>query len=623
MSEVSDTRVCMVTGPTSGLGKALTLELAKRRFRLALVGRSETKLRELASECVALGSPEPVTFVCDMGSLTDVRRAAKAFLDTGLPLHALVHNAGLINQRRRVTDDGIEETYAVGFSSPFLLTHLLLEKLVASAPSQVIHTASGIYPIGRIDLDDPAAKTTFGPLASYARSKLASVSWTRTLAERLAPHGVRVNAYNPGMNYTNLAVGNNHSTLAKVGDFFWSRIADPVENGITVPLGLLTDPAMASVNGQVFMAGDRADMTAAARDPYVGAALVEATENLTGARWPASLASPKPSGRVRLGILGAARIAPFAVFAHVSSVPGVDLAALAEEYQPYASSIAYARKHGIPTLYKRFDKLLADPSIDAVYLALPISQHAKYALATIAAGKHLLCEKPLGANAEEAARIHEAQRGTGLVVAEAMHSLQHPLAARLRELLASEEIGPIRRVDVGFSAFIPQRDFRFVYELGGGCMLDMGCYPIAFLRAVLGTEPTVVNATAELVAPKIDGTMASTLAFPNAPDVRVFVGMRSLRRPLEVAMSFQGERGRVDLLNFIKPEVFHRLVIRTERGTRFERVPGGSTYQAQLASFIAATRGGPAMVSTTAEAVKTLSVIDAIYQKAGLPPRGT
>jgi predicted dehydrogenase len=177
-------------------------------------------------------------------------------------------------------------------------------------------------------------------------------------------------------------------------------------------------------------------------------------------------------------------------------------------------------------------------------------------------------------------------------------------------------------VEAGFSAFIPKRNFRFVYELGGGVMLDMGCYPVAFLRSVLGTEPTVKSARAELVAPKVDGTMDTTLAFPNAPDVRMFVSMRSLRRPLEVQMRFVGTRGRIDLLNFIKPEVYHRLVIRTGSGRRVERVPGGSTYGTQLAAFVASICEGAPVLTTTAEAVRTLTVIDAIYEKAGLPPRG-
>lgn len=618
-------RVCMITGPTSGLGRALALALAKRGFQLVLVGRSETKLAELAALCQRLGAPAPLRIVCDMASQADVRRAADTFLSAGLPLHVLVNNAGLINRYRRLTVDGLEETLAVGYFSAFLLTLRLAERLVASAPSQVINTTSDTYPFGKLPLDDLTFERGYGPLKSYAASKLALVQFTRMLAERLGPHGVRVNVYNPGMNYTNLAIGNNAGLLTDIGDFFWRRIAGPVEAGIAVPLALITEPAHLATQGQLFMRGTQAEPTRAAKDPFAGAALWELSENVTGARLPAPLV-PQPrreSGkRLRIGVLGAARITPFTLFKHVRSVSGIEIAALAEEYKPLGATAEYARKYGISKVYRRFDKLLADPEIDAVYLALPNSMHAEQALACIAAGKHLLCEKPLAANADEARRIDAAQRGSGLIVVEAMHMLQHPLAARLRAILESGEIGELERIDAGFSAYIPQKDFRFAYALGGGCMLDMGCYPVAFLRAVLGTEPTVQSARATLVAPKVDGCMESKLAFSNAPEVRMFVGMRSLRRPLEVSMRFFGTHGTIDLLNFIKPEVYHRLVVRSRHGRRVERVAGSSTYETQLRAFVASVRDGAPVRTTTADAVGTLAVIDAIYEKAGLPARG-
>ncbi|MFZ1866454.1 MAG: Gfo/Idh/MocA family oxidoreductase [Polyangiales bacterium] len=619
-------RVTLITGPTSGLGRAIALELAKHGHQLALLGRNPAKLDEVSNACVALGAPAPVTLVADMASQADVRRAAAEFLETGLPLHVLLHNAGMVNQHRRMTVDDIEETFAVHYVSAFLLTRLLLENLVESRPAMIIHTASDIYPRGKLRFDDVRAETGFfNPLGWYAASKLALVSLTKMLSERLSPRGVSVNAYNPGMNYTNLGLSNNSGVVKAVADFFWSRIADPVEAGITIPVELATMPDLSAVTGQLFMRGERTEMTERVKDSRFGSALWALSEALTDTRWPAELGPPQPPrlpGTIRFGALGAARIAPFSLFKQVPKVNGVEVAAVAEEYQSYGATLAYAKKHGIPKIHRRFDALLTDPSINAVYLALPTSMHADQALACIAAGKHLLCEKPLACNAEEARRIDAAADKSGLVVAEAMHSLQHPLVARLRQILAEGEIGDIERVEVGFSAFIPKRDFRFVYELGGGAMLDMGCYPVAFLRTVLGTEPTVKSARAELVAPRVDGTMEATLAFPNAPDVRLFVSMRSVRRPVEVQMRFVGTRGRIDLLNFIKPEVYHRLVVRTGSSRRVERVPGGSTYRTQLAAFAESIRDSVPVLTTTAEAARTLTVIDAIYEKSGLLPRG-
>ena len=108
---------------------------------------------------------------------------------------------------------------------------------------------------------------------------------------------------------------------------------------------------------------------------------------------------------LRLGILGAARIAPYAVLKHARKLDTVDVVAVAEEYHPKEHLLRYARKHGIPRTYRSFDALLANPDIDAVYLPLPIGMHANWCIKAIEAGKHVLCEKPFAANAAEAERV--------------------------------------------------------------------------------------------------------------------------------------------------------------------------------------------------------------------------
>ena len=618
-------RVCLITGPTSGLGREIATELARRCFQLVLLGRNEAKLNALAAECVAAGAPEPVNVVCDMSSQAEVRRAAAEVRALDFPLHALINNAGLINQRRRITADQLEETIAVGYFSAFLLTMELLPKLEASAPAMVVFTTSDTYPLGKLDFDDVRAEERFGPIRQYAASKLALVQLTRMLAKRLADADVAVNVYNPGMIYTNLAVGNNAGPLVRVGDFFWSRIARDVSEGIAAPLEWVTAEDLSRPTGQLRMRDAVVEMKSDARDPLLGSALWELSEQCTDVRasFGAERRATCPPGTLRIGVLGAARIAPFAVFKHQKAVGGVAVTAVAEEYQSFNATVAYARKHGIPKVYRTFEKLLADPEIDAVYVALPISLHERWTLAAIAAGKHVLCEKPLAANADEARAIHEAAAETNLVVMEAMHFRQHPLVDRVREILDSGEIGDVRRVRAGFSAYIPNEDFRFNYQLGGGCMIDMGCYPIAFLRAVLGGEPTVAHARADLAKPNIDGVMEAELVFPGDVRAEVFVGMRSLRRPLEVGMRFEGTKGSLDILNFIKPEVYHHVRVRSPRGKRRERVPGGSTYRTQLAAFVDSVKTGAPVRTTTDEAVGTLTVIDALYRAAGLPPRGT
>lgn len=324
---------------------------------------------------------------------------------------------------------------------------------------------------------------------------------------------------------------------------------------------------------------------------------------------------------LRLGILGAARIAPFSVLRHARRLESVDVVAVAEEHHPKRYLDRYAKKHRIPTTFRSFDALLERRDIDAVYLPLPVGMHADWCIRSIEAGKHVLCEKPLAANATDAERVLRASEHTDRIVAEAMHFRYHPLVDRVRDILRSGEIGTVERIKASFSAYWPFTDFRFDYATGGGGTLDMGCYPIGFIRAVTEEEPTVTHAQAGLYGTLIDRWMRAEIQLPSGGDVRLFVGMRCSNL-LSVSMTIFGSKGRIGILNFIKPEVYHRLTVRTSSGTRRERVPGGSTYRTQLEAFAEAVRTGTPPVTTIEDSVKNARVIDAVYRAAGLPVRG-
>ena len=324
---------------------------------------------------------------------------------------------------------------------------------------------------------------------------------------------------------------------------------------------------------------------------------------------------------MRLGILGAARIAPFAVIRHARKLEGVEVAAVAEEYHSAKHLARYARKHQIPQTYRSFDALLADPRIDAVYVPLPSSRHADWCIKAIEAGKHVLCEKPFAANASEAERVLEASRGADVIVAEAMHFRYHPLVDRVRQILRDGELGRVERIDASFSAYWPFTDFRFDYSMGGGGTIDMGCYPIGFIRAVTEEEPVVREATAGLYGTLIDRWMRAKMELPSGGQVRLLVSMRS-RHVFSLSIKIRGSRGSIRVFNYVKPEVGHRLTVRSNAGVRRERVPGGSTYRAQLKAFCDAVRGRTQPVTTAADSLKNMRVIDAVYRAAGLPVRG-
>lgn len=324
---------------------------------------------------------------------------------------------------------------------------------------------------------------------------------------------------------------------------------------------------------------------------------------------------------LRLGILGAARIAPFALIRQAHELATVEVTAVAEEYHSERYLRRYAKKHRIPQTYRSFDELLANPDIDAVYVPLPISMHADWCIKAIEAGKHVLCEKPFAANAREVERVLRAAEGTNLVVAEAMHFRYHPLVDRVRDIIRSREIGAVEQIDATFCAYWPFTDFRFDYETGGGGTIDMGCYPIGFIRAVTEEEPVVLEATAGLYGRLIDRWMRARMELPSGGQARLLVSLRS-RHVFSLSIKIRGSRGSIGVFNYVKPEVGHRLKVRTEAGVRRERVPGGSTYGTQLAAFADAVRAGTQPVTTVADSLLNMRVIDAVYLAAGLPVRG-
>src|SRR5579862_4484163 len=147
---------------------------------------------------------------------------------------------------------------------------------------------------------------------------------------------------------------------------------------------------------------------------------------------------------IRFGVLGAARIAPTALIRPAQHVAEAEVVAVAARDQGRATT--FASKHGVPRVLGSYEELVNDPGIDAVYNPLPNGLHGRWTKAALAAGKHVLCEKPFTANAEEARSVAAAHAGTGLVLMEAFHYRYHPLFARVRELVASGAVGTPRRV---------------------------------------------------------------------------------------------------------------------------------------------------------------------------------
>ncbi|KUH94632.1 oxidoreductase [Mycobacterium sp. IS-1556] len=325
------------------------------------------------------------------------------------------------------------------------------------------------------------------------------------------------------------------------------------------------------------------------------------------------------AGPVRIGILGAARIAPLALINPAKKNADVVVAAVAARDVSRAQAVA--TKHGIPRVHDSYDALLDDPDLDAVYNPLPNSLHGKWTRNALTAGKHVLCEKPFTANAAEAREIAELAGKSDRVVMEAFHYRYHPLALRIEEIIASGELGKLERVESAFSYPLPKfSDIRYDYSLAGGATMDVGCYAVHMVRTFGGATPEVVSAQAKLRDPQVDRAMTAELQFADGHTGRIRCSMWSSDL-IALSAKVVGDLGEVRLrvLNPVAP--FSRLSVRSAEGKRVERFPWRSSYDYQLDAFAAAVLRGEPVKTTPEDAIENMTVIDEIYRAAGLPLR--
>jgi predicted dehydrogenase len=330
--------------------------------------------------------------------------------------------------------------------------------------------------------------------------------------------------------------------------------------------------------------------------------------------------STVPTQPLRIGILGAARIAPMAIIRPARRVPDAVVAAVAARDPGRAQ--AFARKHGIPRVAASYDALVADPEIDAVYNPLPNSLHAAWSIKAMEAGKDVLCEKPLASNATEAHTMAQAASRHGRMLVEAFHYRYHPLAARMKAIVDSGALGAVRHVEATMCIpLVVPGDIRYRWELAGGATMDIGCYAINMVRFLAGAEPEVVRAAARLASPRIDRWMTADLVFADGRTGRITCSLFSAAL-LRLQVVVRGERGELRVFNPLAPHFYHRLRLRTPDGTNTERVAGDATYTHQLRAFVDAVRTRHVPPTDPADAIANMRVIDAVYEKAGLPRRG-
>jgi len=323
---------------------------------------------------------------------------------------------------------------------------------------------------------------------------------------------------------------------------------------------------------------------------------------------------------IRIGVLGAAAIVPEALTRPARSVPEAQILAIAARDPKRAE--AFARKHHIPRVHQTYRDLLADPEIDAIYNPLPNSLHAEWTIRALQAGKHVLCEKPFASNAQEAEEMATVARETGLVLSEAFAYRYHPLTARVKDIIASGELGKVQHIEAQFCFLLPApNNIRFKYELAGGALMDCGCYPVSLIRFLAEAEPNVQRAEAHLFAPQVDHKMSADFSFADGRTAHLVCDMLSPRL-FRSLLKIEGDAGKLRVINPYHPHWFNWLSVHGRNGSYSEHVRGENVYALQLRAFIKAIRGEIELNTNPVDAIGNMRVIDSIYEKAGLKQRG-
>ena len=321
--------------------------------------------------------------------------------------------------------------------------------------------------------------------------------------------------------------------------------------------------------------------------------------------------------RLRWGVLGTARIAD-------TVVPGLlkarnsELVAVASRDVDKARE--WARARGLEHYFGSYDDMLASNLIDAVYIPLPNALHVEWSMRAAEHGKHVLCEKPIATHAGQVEELIAAQRKHGVKVMEAFMYRFHPQTERTRQLAAGGAIGETRIVRATFDFLLSRpHDVRLSKELGGGALLDVGCYCVNIATLVAGTPPRAVTASAVWSEAGVDVALAGTLEFPNGVlgviDCSFQVGT-SMQQKVEVS----GTGGLIQVTHPFRMDEKDTTIIVDKAGKENAveqvRVPGGHEYQLMVEHFADAVLNDTALSYTLEDSLANMRVLDALIEAA-------
>jgi predicted dehydrogenase len=313
---------------------------------------------------------------------------------------------------------------------------------------------------------------------------------------------------------------------------------------------------------------------------------------------------------MRLGLLSTANINR-AILAGAAKTGRVDVVAVASRDAGRAE--AYAAEHGVATAHGSYEALLADPDVDAVYISLPNGMHHEWTMKALAAGKHVLCEKPYTRHPGEAEEAFDAADAAGLVLAEAFMYRHHPQTAAVARLVADGAVGRLCAVKATFTFPLHDlSDVRALPELDGGALMDVGCYCVSGIRLLAG-EPEHVRGE------QVTGTTGIDMAFHGtlrcAEDV---VGQfeASFRSPQRQSLEAVGETGVLVVESPWRLDWGGSVTLRRDGETEVVEVEEADSYTRELENLADAIEGSAPALLGRADAVGQARVIDALYRSA-------
>ncbi|MDJ0919883.1 MAG: Gfo/Idh/MocA family oxidoreductase [Henriciella sp.] len=315
---------------------------------------------------------------------------------------------------------------------------------------------------------------------------------------------------------------------------------------------------------------------------------------------------------IRIGLLGTSRVCLDAMIKPASARSDVEIAAAASRSLERAN--AFARAHQISRAFGSYDDLIRDPQIDLVYIGLPPSAHCEWVIKAVQAGKHVLCEKPLAMNAVEAERMAGVAEQSGTCLIEAVHYRYHPIIMDLLERVTRGNLGPIHLIKAHFNIPVPYREGEFRYRagLGGGALMDLGCYPVHWARTITGEPATVLQANCQTLGYQVDVASSAVLRFPSGCVAVINCSMdEALPDRLDAGLTIVAENGWIEVDNPLQPEFGSRMM-GVINGDRFEQSCTGTTFTYQLDHALAQIRGERAALTGGTDSIENMRVLDAI-----------